>query len=71
MSLFTAASAITLIHKTIEHINDGTQLVYLGSCGGAVKLDEVNQKAGDAQIVATKGTGTHRVNALENESTYG
>jgi len=49
-------------HKTISRIPKIAKIVSLGSCGGYRNLSEVLNRAPEAHIISTKGTGTKWVN---------
>jgi hypothetical protein len=48
--------------STIEHMERSNRIVILGSCGGYHNLGKVLERAPDAHLVATKQTGTARIN---------
>ncbi|HEY7490129.1 MAG TPA: hypothetical protein VIH59_03350, partial [Candidatus Tectomicrobia bacterium] len=48
--------------RTIEQIPVTAVLVFLGSCGGYRQLEAVLSQAPEAQVITTKGVGTHTVN---------
>jgi hypothetical protein len=50
------------VKKTIARIPRITRIVSLGSCGGYKNIAKVLEKAPFAHIIATKGTGTMRIN---------
>ena len=50
------------LDKTLKHLGEHTPIVYLGSCGSAQNIDTVLQSSPHAQIIATSGTGTMKVN---------
>ncbi|MCC6368912.1 MAG: hypothetical protein IT165_35770 [Bryobacterales bacterium] len=56
------AEAATLLEQTIPYLTRSAQLVILGSCRGAGNVAAVLQAANHAQIIATRGAGSHTVN---------
>ncbi|MBL8229657.1 MAG: hypothetical protein JNL98_14305, partial [Bryobacterales bacterium] len=50
------------LDRTIEHLTPAAQLVYLGSCWGMESVDQVMHRAWSAQLIATRGTGSHTIN---------
>ncbi len=53
---------ITHVRKTVEHIKEGTPIVFLGACGGFSETEAVLEISPDAYIIATKRTGSKFVN---------
>jgi hypothetical protein len=49
-------------NKTIDRINSEAELVILRSCGGYNEVSKILNKAPEAHIISTKGTGTMYVN---------
>ncbi|QQG37959.1 MAG: hypothetical protein HYS26_00145 [Candidatus Kaiserbacteria bacterium] len=49
-------------NKTIGLLDESVALVNLGSCGGVKNISEVLKKSPRAQVMATRGVGTMRVN---------
>lgn len=50
------------VARTLEKLPATAALVYLGNCGGTTLLDTVLNKAPAAQIMTTKGIGSHTIN---------
>jgi hypothetical protein len=50
------------LDKTLPFLNYSAKLVYLGSCNGMDRMAAVAERAGAAQIIATRGVGTMKVN---------
>jgi hypothetical protein len=50
------------LDRTIEHLTPAAQLVFLGSCWGMESVDQVMHRAWSAQLIATRGTGSHTIN---------
>lgn len=50
------------LERTIEFLTPAAQLVYLGSCWGMESVDQVMHRAWGAQLIATRGTGSHTIN---------
>lgn len=50
------------LDKTLANLNDTVRLVYLGACRGTESVDTVIHHATDAQMFATRDTGSHTVN---------
>jgi hypothetical protein len=50
------------LERTIEYLTPAAQLVYLGSCWGMESVDQVMHRAWSAQLIATRGTGSHTIN---------
>jgi len=48
--------------NTLPYISPNNKYVFLGSCGGFSNLDEVLDRAPNAQVISTKQTGTMWVN---------
>ncbi|MBI3209653.1 MAG: hypothetical protein HYZ37_12245 [Candidatus Solibacter usitatus] len=48
--------------KTLARLKPSAKLVFLGSCRGMENVERVLAAAPRAQIIATRGTGTHTVN---------
>lgn len=46
----------------IETVTPGTQVVFLGSCGGYHVVHEVLERSPESAIISSKQIGTHRVN---------
>ena len=50
------------LEKTLPYLSHSARLVYLGSCNGMDKMAAVAERASSAQIIATRGVGTMKVN---------
>ncbi|MCC6389488.1 MAG: hypothetical protein IT167_02710 [Bryobacterales bacterium] len=50
------------LDETIPYLTESAQLVILGSCRGAGNVTAILEAANHAQIIATRGTGSHTVN---------
>jgi hypothetical protein len=48
--------------NTIRNIQNGTHIVYLGSCGAYHNIAEVIQRTDNVSIIASKQIGTYAVN---------
>ena len=48
--------------KTVDQISSAARLVFLGSCRGSGNVARVLENAPEAQVIATKGIGSHSVN---------
>jgi hypothetical protein len=48
--------------KSVRRLTQATRLVYLGSCRGTENVEAVLRTASQAQVLATRGTGSHSVN---------
>ncbi|MBF0522729.1 MAG: tetratricopeptide repeat protein [Candidatus Omnitrophica bacterium] len=52
------------VQKTIDRLGSSLKFVFLGSCGGSNRMNDVLKKSPGAQILATKGIGTATINDL-------
>ena len=50
------------VHRTMPHIVARTKLIFLGSCGGYTRIEEVLDNSTNAQVISTKGTGRMGIN---------
>ncbi|HUQ93286.1 MAG TPA: hypothetical protein VM120_16510 [Bryobacteraceae bacterium] len=50
------------LDKTLRYLTPQARLVFLGSCRGMGSVDEVIHSSNSAQMIATRGTGSHTVN---------
>jgi hypothetical protein len=50
------------LDQTLRHLTDDIRLVFLGACRGTQSVSEVLHSASQAQMFATRGTGSHTVN---------
>ena len=50
------------VDKTIAQIPRAAELVFLGSCRGLTKMQQVMEMAPQAQVFVTRGIGSHSIN---------
>ncbi|MCS7023179.1 MAG: hypothetical protein NZV14_00125 [Bryobacteraceae bacterium] len=50
------------LEQTLEFLAPQARLVYLGSCWGMENVDQVMNRSWSAQMIATRGAGSHTIN---------